>query len=115
MKRENLNSKRSKKDPIKLRSFDAYLKEQLKDPKFKKGYEEEGKKIELGYQIFLARTKAGLTQGDLADRIGTRQSNISRMEFGNYNFTIGMLKKIAGALNLEIKIDLVSKRLDKAA
>ena len=100
---------------IKAHTFDAYLKKQLKKPVFKKAYVREGKKIELGYQIFLTRKRLGMTQGELAHKIGTRQSNISRLEFGNYNFTVEMLQKVAKALNLEIKIQLFPKRLNKAA
>ncbi len=96
-------------------SFQEYLKRELRDPKFKKGYEEEKQKLNLGYQIFLAREKAGMTQGDLAGKIGTRQSNISRLEQGNYNFTVEMLEKIAHALNFKIRMEFVSGKLRKAA
>lgn len=96
-------------------SFQEYLKKELKDPKFKEGYEEERQKLNLGYQIFLAREKTGMTQGELAKKIGTRQSNISRLEQGNYNFTVEMLEKIARALNFKVKIEFVSGKLRKAA
>ncbi len=96
-------------------SFQEYLKKELRDPKFKKGYEEEKQKLNLGYQIFLAREKAGMTQGELARKIGTRQSNISRLEQGNYNFTVEMLEKIAYALNFKIRIEFVPGKLRKAA
>ena len=115
MKKGKSKSKAQNTSSIKAHTFEAYLKKQLKNPLFRKTYKEVGKKVELGYQIFLARKRTGLTQGELADRIGTRQSNISRLEFGNYNFTVGMLEKIAKALDLQIKIDLVSRRLDRAA
>ena len=100
------------------KSFPAefyYLKDQLRDPKVKKAYEEERHKLTIGYQIFLARDKAGLTQAELAKRIGTRQSNISRLEQGDYNFTLEMLEKIAKALRAEIRIELVTKNFAKAA
>ena len=95
-------------------SFDAFVKEQLKDPEFRKGYEREKQKLFVGYEVFLAREKAGLTQAELAKRIGTKQSNISRLEMGNYNFTIDMLDKIATALNVEFKIEF-GRRQKKAA
>ena len=90
-------------------SIENDLKRELKDPKFREGYEKEKRKFELGYQIFLARERLGITQQELASRIGTRQSNISRLEFGNYNFTVEMLGKIARALNLELEVKLVEK------
>lgn len=100
---------------MKAHSFDQYLKEQFKNPAFQKEYERQKRKVDLGYQIFLARKRAGLTQAELAHRIGTKQSNISRLEFGDYNFTMSMLEKIAKALGLQIKVDLVSKHLSRAA
>jgi transcriptional regulator with XRE-family HTH domain len=100
---------------VKLRSFREYLKEQLKDPHFAALYEKEKRKLFIGYQIFLAREKAGMTQAELARRIGTRQSNISRLEFGNYNFTVEMLQKIAKALHVKLRIDFLTEDLDKAA
>ena len=96
-------------------SFDEYLKKELKNPRFRKGFEEESRKLMLGYQIFLARERAGMTQAQLAKRIGTRQSNISRLEFGNYNFTVDMLEKIAEALHFRLKVELVAPRPAKKA
>ena len=89
------------------RTFREYLKDQEKNSRFKKNFEEEKRRLNLGYQIFLAREKAEMTQGELAKRIGTRQSNISRLEQGNYNFTVDMLEKIAGALNFKLKIEFI--------
>ena len=104
-----------RKHVMKLDSFEDYLVEELKDPEFKKGYEEEKRKLHLGYQIFLARERLGITQQELAGRIGTRQSNISRLEFGNYNFTVEMLRKIADALDLKLEVKLIQKPFRKAA
>lgn len=95
--------------------FRDYLNKQLEDPKFKKGYEEACRNLRLGYQLFLAREAAGMTQMQLAAAIGTRQANISRMEMGDYNFTVEMLSKIAKALNAELKIELVPASDKKAA
>ena len=100
---------------MQFHSFDRYLKEKLRDPEFRKGYEAEKRKLRLGYQIFLARERLGITQQELAARIGTRQSNISRLEFGNYNFTVEMLRKIADALNMQLEVKLIQKHLRKAA
>jgi len=57
-------------------------------------------------EIIMARKEKNLTQKGLAQLIGTRQSNISRLESGNYNPTLDFLKKIAQAMDkkLEVKI-----------
>lgn len=96
-------------------TFHEYLKKEMKKPSFRKGYEEEKRKLSLGYQIFLAREKAGMTQGELAKQIGTRQSNISRLEQGNYNFTVEMLERIAEALDAKLKIEFIHSNPAKAA
>lgn len=100
---------------MKKHTFREYLKKESKRASFKKGFEEEKKKIRLGYQIFLAREKAGVTQAELARRLGTRQSNISRLEQGDYNFTVEMLERIAQALQSELKIEIVPRAFSRVA
>ncbi len=45
-------------------------------------------------EIIMARKEKKLTQKDLAELIGTKQSNISRLESGNYNPSLDFLKKL---------------------
>src|SRR5216117_2500192 len=55
--------------------------------------------------IYAARTKAGLSQADLAERIGTKQSVISRLEDADYEgHSLSMLHRIAAALGQCIEI-----------
>ena len=55
--------------------------------------------------IYEARTARGLTQKQLADRIGTKQSAIARLEDADYDgHSLSMLQKIAGALNQKVEI-----------
>ncbi|OGZ78597.1 MAG: hypothetical protein A2528_01365 [Candidatus Staskawiczbacteria bacterium RIFOXYD2_FULL_37_9] len=84
--------------------FDDYLKEQLKDPEFKKGYDEYGRQLEIAYQILQLRKKKKLSQAQLAKKIGTKQSNIARMESGQQNFSVEILEKIADAFGCNLKI-----------
>ena len=69
---------------------------------------EELKKIEPEYQIIRqiikARIEQNITQAELANRIGTRQSNISRLERGDYNPSLQFLKKVAQGLGKELNI-----------
>jgi ribosome-binding protein aMBF1 (putative translation factor) len=58
--------------------------------------------------VYDARTEAGLSQKELAERIGTTQSVISRLEDADYEgHSLSMLSRIASALNREVKIDFV--------
>ena len=58
-------------------------------------------------EIIMARKEKNLTQKDLAELIGTKQSNISRLESGNYNPTLDFLNKIAEAVGKELEVKMV--------
>ncbi len=110
MKKRKLPDEERKKN-----SFLAHLEEDLKDPRYAREFEGGWRKLKLGYQIFCAREAAGMTQQMLACKIGTRQSNISRLEQGDYNFTVEMLQKVARALNLQLRIELKAPEHKQAA
>ena len=84
--------------------FDDYLKKELKNPEFKKYYDEYGKQLEIAYQILKLRKKKKMSQLELAKRIGTKQSNIARIETGQQNFSVDTLEKIADALDCKLNI-----------
>ena len=58
-------------------------------------------------EIIMARKERNLTQKELAELIGTKQSNISRLESGNYNPTLDFLNKIAEAVGKELEVKMV--------
>ncbi len=63
---------------------------------------------ELAQLIYNARKQAGLTQQQLADRIGTKQSVIARLEDADYEgHSLSMLQKIARVLNQRLEVKLV--------
>ena len=58
--------------------------------------------------IYEARTKAGLTQQQLADLVGTKQPDIARLEDADYRgHSLSMLNRIAAALNRRLEISFV--------
>ena len=87
--------------------FQKYLAKKLEDPKFRKYYDEYGKQLEIAYQILQLRKQEKMSQAELAKRIGTRQSNIARMEAGQQNFTTDTLQKIASVFKRELKVEFV--------
>jgi len=87
--------------------FEVYLKEELKNPRFKKHYDEYGRRLEIAYKIALLRDQKKMSQKELARKIGTKQSNIARMEAGDQNFTTDILQKVASAFGRNLKIDFV--------
>ncbi|PZV09816.1 MAG: transcriptional regulator [Leptolyngbya sp.] len=63
---------------------------------------------ELAQLIYQARTHAGLTQQQLADRIGTKQSVIARLEDAQYEgHSLSTLQKIARVLNQRLEVHLI--------
>ncbi len=88
-------------------NFQEYLAEQLRNPKIKKHYDEYGKQLEIAYQILQLRKGEGVSQAQLARKIGTSQSNIARMENGEQNFTTETLRKIASAFKRELKVEFI--------
>lgn len=66
--------------------------------------------------LYDARSAAGLTQGQLAEKVGTSQSVISQLEDANYEgHSLSMLRRIAAALGSHVEIRLVPDRKDPAA
>lgn len=90
---------------MKKSSYDDHLNDKLKDPVFKEMFEEEKELLKLAYQISQLRQQAKLTQNDMAQRMGTTQSVIARIENGHQNLSFAMLQKIAAALgkNMDIR------------
>ena len=84
--------------------FDVWKKRVLKNPAFKVEYDRLQPEFEVINALVQARAKNGLTQAKLAQKIGTKQSVISRLEIGRANPTVAFLKKLAGALNARLEI-----------
>ncbi len=81
----------------------------LNDKKVKKAYEKLGSEFAIIEMIIRRRIERGLSQKELAEKIGTKQSAISRLESGNYNPSISFLQKVGEALNAKLKISLAKK------
>ena len=84
--------------------FTIWKKNALKNPEFKKEYDKLQPEFALIKAVIEARIKRGLTQNELAKKIGTKQSVISRLEIGKANPSFLTLKKIAQALNSRLEI-----------
>lgn len=93
-----------------MKTYKELKKKWLKDKEIKKAYNELGPEFELVKMIIEKRIKQGLTQAELAKKIGTKQSAISRLESGDYNPTVDFLKSIAKALDAELRISFLSQR-----
>jgi len=83
----------------------AQLKKRLlTDPETKREYDRLAPEYELIDRIIEKRMQKKMTQKELAQKIGTRQSAISRLESGTGNPTIGFLQKVASALDTRVTV-----------
>lgn len=92
--------------PIKLnfRNSQDVLEKKLKNPSFKKAYDALDLEFAIIDAMILARSKRGMTQEKLAEKLGTKQSAIARLESGRGNPTIAFVQRLASELNLELKL-----------
>ncbi len=78
------------------------------DPELEEMVREASLNAAVAQLIYEVRTKAGLTQQQLADRVGTKQSVIARLEDADYEgHSLSMLQRIARALNQRVEINLL--------
>ena len=65
---------------------------------------------EIASMVYNLRTEAGLTQKELAERIGTKQSVISRLEDADYEgHSLSILRRIARALNRRLSVTMTAE------
>lgn len=80
------------------------LKKRLKNPKFKKAWDESEAEYLLACQLIEARLKKKMSQRDLAKKLGTSQAAISRIEGMNGNPSLSFLKRLSEALEVKLHI-----------
>lgn len=88
-------------------SFEEMKADMLKDEEFRVEYEKLKPRYEAIEQIIRARKEQNITQAELAKRVGTQKSNISRFESGNYNPSLDFLTKIAESLGKSLSIQIM--------
>lgn len=81
-----------------------------KDPSLKEELERADQAWDIAMQINDLREKAGLTQKELATLVGTKQSNIARLESADYvGYTLKTLEKVTKALRAKLEIRIIPK------
>lgn len=82
-----------------------------KEPEMQRMFEEEVANREVAQKIFQLRDKAKISQAELARRVGTTQSVISRLEDADYDgHSLAMLNRIAAALHRRVEIRFVPRK-----
>ena len=74
------------------------------DPEYRKAYDQLGPEFEISRSLIEARTRAKLTQAELAQRMNTTQSAVARLESGRTRPSTRTLQKIARATRARLRI-----------
>ena len=92
-------------------NFNPYLEEQIKNPDFADRFRKAGKAWDLAIQLVSLRRKAGLSQKELAKRVGTSQQQISRLESPSYEgHSLSMLRRVAEVLGATVRVEIQGKK-----
>ncbi len=87
--------------------YDAYWARQMADPEFLAVYEEEAAKKGLWLQLVEARQAAGLTQEQMAQRLGVSQSQVAKIERRGYEaYTLTTLHRYVQALGADFALEV---------
>ena len=81
-------------------------RELLKDPEVKRGYDALELEYSIIEQVIRKRLEKGLSQKQLAEKIGTKQSAIARLEGGTTNPSVAFLEKVSKALGSKLQISI---------
>lgn len=84
--------------------WEKHKQKLLKNPEFKKLYEESRLEFEIARAVIRARIEKGLTQKQLAAKLHTGQTVISRVERANTTPSLSFLKRLAAALNTTLQV-----------
>ncbi len=89
---------------MKTITLKQFKKELFRDKVAKKAYDDLEVEFSIISQIIDQRIKKGISQKDMAAKMGTQQPAIARFESGRYNPTLSFLKKVSEALGTKLKI-----------
>ena len=101
--------------PMRRRTnFDLYLEEQLKDPDFAERFKKAGEAWDIALQLASLREASGLSQKELAERVGTSQQQISRLESPSYEgHSLSMLRRVAEALGATLRVEIRRRKAQR--
>lgn len=81
-------------------------KELLCDPAVKKEYDKLAPRYTVISELISARLNKGLTQKEVADKLGTKQSAVARLESGGVNPSLEFLQRFAQVMGYKLSVHL---------
>ena len=97
-----------------MRKHDALTRKLLKDPEVRVAYDALEPEYALAREMIAARRRAGLTQEELAARMGTTQSAVARLESGRRMPSMKTLQRFADATGSRAQVRLVAKNTKRS-
>ncbi len=96
------------------KTVSQHIEEEFRNnPEFRKAYDEEVARLQIGYKIAQLRQMRHLSQAELAKKVNTSQQTISRLEdLKNSRINIKTLARLAAALRARLSIDFVPRELN---
>lgn len=91
--------------------FEDWEAEQMRDPEFRAAAEE----LEPAYQVARLRIIRGLTQEELAEKVGTKQSCIARLENGKRPPSLSFLRRVVEALDGDLEVHIAPREAAKGS
>ena len=92
-----------------MSEYSDFKQELLKNPAVKAEYDALAPEYDIIQAMIDARKEQNLTQKDLSLRTGIPQADISRIENGNRNPSLNMLKKLAKGLGMTLRVEFVAE------
>ncbi len=89
--------------------IEPFFRAQMRDPEFKRAYDELEPEFEVIRQVIELRIKRNLSQAELARRIGTKQPSIARLESQKRIRNLDYLQRVANALDADVQVRIVPR------
>lgn len=90
-----------------MKTFNNYLKEQLKDPEIKAEWDRLEPEFQIVRALIRIRAEKNISQKQLSELTGINQADISRIENGNANPSLRTLQRLADGLGMKLKVEFV--------
>lgn len=87
-----------------MKTLADFKKEAFKRPGVRKAYKEMQPEVQIIRALIISRNKTGMSQRELAKKIGITQSALARFETGGTNPTLSFLQKITTGLGLKLVV-----------
>lgn len=94
-----------------MSDLQAYIqKRKNSDPDFEQNYDSGYEKFKIGVMLRIAREDLGMTQEELAQKLGTKKTAISRIENHAEDIKLSTLEKYASAFGKTLKLELIDSK-----